>query len=184
MVKKILLIVGIAAVLGVTGYVLAEEKVADSNNPKKEQKEKADRRRPGEIGKRFDKWMDELNKAYQAKDMEKIGQLIEKMNKAREQMKEKIQQMREKSREWQNRSGEFGRGMGHRPMGRERFGYYGGMSYGYHNRPMPTMIWGGSGDYDFHKHMPPMRWGGRGHYFPGRVRRRNPPSRRTSPYQV
>jgi len=95
MLKRIVLGVVVLALLAGTGILIAQE---DEDTPKAEQKQEscAKQKRPGfrrwqerPIEERFNKWFNNLTKAYEENDREKMGQLLKKMEQQRQKQREK-----------------------------------------------------------------------------------------------
>jgi caffeoyl-CoA O-methyltransferase len=98
MLKKVLLFT--AAVILLTGVVnLFAQEESDRS-------ERARPRRERLMGEGFDKWLNEITKANEEKDSEKVGQLLEEMKQNRQRMRERMESRGE------GREGFGGRGMG------------------------------------------------------------------------
>ena len=99
MLKKILFGIVMAALLTGAGNLLAKEKAKHKQQPRIQQKaakqvghshirpEQFRRRSEQPIGKRLNRCLNALTKAYREKDMKKIGQIVRKMNKARQSLR-------------------------------------------------------------------------------------------------
>ena len=98
MLKKVLLFsAAVILLVGVVNLFAQEE----SSRP-----EQARPRRERLMGEGFDKWLNELTKANEEKNSEKVGQLLEEMKQNRQRMRERMESRGE------GREGFGGRGMG------------------------------------------------------------------------
>jgi hypothetical protein len=91
MLKKIIPVIVVAALLTAVQSSIAEDQF-DNPRPHRRQFQTPRSGCNGgtrQLGKKFDKWLDELTKAYEDNDREKMGQLIKKMYQRRERLQEK-----------------------------------------------------------------------------------------------
>ena len=115
MLKRIVLGIVFLALLSGAGILIARE---DEDTPKAEQKREscAKQKRPGfrrwqewPIEKRFNKWFNNLTKAYEENDREKMGQLLKKMEQRRQKRQERREARCERRQDFRKRPG-AGRG--------------------------------------------------------------------------
>lgn len=88
MLKRVMLVVITAVLLTRVENLIAQDK-SDEPALQQEQTQRRDtdqlgRGRPGAMRAGFDRWLDELTMAYEQKDLEKIGQLLEDMKQRRQ----------------------------------------------------------------------------------------------------
>ena len=109
MLKRIVLGIVVLALLAGTGVLIAQE---DEDTPKAEQKQEscAKQKRLGfqhwrerPIEKRFNKWFNNLRKAYEENDREKMGQLLKKMEQRRQKRQERREARCERRRNFRKR---------------------------------------------------------------------------------
>ena len=114
MLKKMMLVMIAAVLLAGVENLIAQDKNDEAQAQQiqtqrsTEQGTQSGQDRPGAMRDRFGMWFDELTKAYEQKDLEKIGQLLEDMKQRRERFQGDMGQPRDRSgrgREMFGRSG-------------------------------------------------------------------------------
>ncbi len=156
-------LVAVGLLIGAAGLSAKEKAATDEKQTQDTLKEDQTARRPlGPGGMRmlhhFNQWLDQLKKAHEENDTEKVGKLIEKMDQRREEIRQKVKQWRERRKEsgrgtrpfrnmrrdrtprgraWVERGYGPGRGFDRMHRGRGRQGY-GGYGYRRHGTQAPV----------------------------------------------